>query len=93
MFDIPDKKGPAASNAASGKRSNAIKIVKVIIQIETYLELRTLILYGEHLYYRHFIIFIQPPSDYKEPEEPRGNRGNQQNGKKGKTRFNDHFSI
>ena len=43
MFDIPDKKGPAASNAASGKRSNAIKIVKVIIQIETYLELRTLI--------------------------------------------------
>ena len=42
VFDIPDKKGPAASNAASGKRSNAIKIVKVIIQIETYLELRTL---------------------------------------------------
>ena len=93
VFDIPDKKGPAASNAASGKRSNAIKIVKVIMQIKTYLELRDInVLYAEHLYYRHFIIFIQPPSDYKEPEEPRGNRGNQQNGKKGKT-FNDLFSI
>ena len=40
VFDIPDKKGPAASNAASGKRSNAIKIVKVIIQLKTYLGLK-----------------------------------------------------
>ena len=40
VFDIPDKKGPASSNAASGKRSNAIKIVKVIIQIKTYLDFR-----------------------------------------------------
>ena len=61
------------------------------MQIKTYLELRY-ILYGEYFYYQHFIIFIQPPSDYKEPEEPRGNRGNQQNGKKGK-KINDLFSI
>ena len=31
IFDVPDPKGPAASTAsATGKRSNAIKIVKVL---------------------------------------------------------------